>query len=101
MSDPAAIHEANRLQTVASYQALGLEPEEDFDRITALAARVFAVPVALVTLVGEDQQFFKSHHGTDLCSSPREVGVLPPRAGLAGGRHAGHPQRGVRPALRR
>ncbi len=73
MSELTATTEADRLQALAPYHALGLEPEVDFDRITALAARLFRVPIALVTLVGEDEQFFKSHHGTDVCGSRRDA----------------------------
>ena len=73
MSSLHTIDETSRLQALAPYHALGLEPEAEFDRITALAARLFRVPIALVTLVGQEEQFFKSHHGTDLCSSPRDA----------------------------
>ncbi len=73
MSDPTVTDEADRLRTLAPYQALGVEPAADFDRITALAARLFRVPVALVTLVDANRQYFKSHHGTDVCGSPSDV----------------------------
>ena len=73
MSSLTATDETSRLQALAPYYSLGLEPEAEFDRITTLAARIFQVPIALVTLVGRDEQFFKSHHGTDLCGSPRDL----------------------------
>ncbi len=73
MSFLDATDETSRLRALEPYHALGLEPEAEFDRITALAARLFQVPVALVTLVGAEEQYYKSHHGTDLCGTPREV----------------------------
>jgi len=47
--------------------------EERFDRITRLARRVFNVPVALVSLIYEDVQWFKSNQGLLQSESPREV----------------------------
>lgn len=47
--------------------------EERFDRITRLARRVFNVPVALVTLIYEDVQWFKSNQGLNQAESSREV----------------------------
>lgn len=47
-------------------------PEPGFDRITAMAARLFEAPIALLTLVGADRLFFKSAHGLSLQSAPRE-----------------------------
>jgi diguanylate cyclase (GGDEF)-like protein len=48
-------------------------PEERFDRITRLAARIFDVPMALVSLVDADRQWFKSRHGLDATETPREI----------------------------
>lgn len=48
-------------------------PEERFDRLTRLAAALFEVPVALITLVDRDRQWFKSRHGLDVRETPRDV----------------------------
>jgi len=45
------------------YEALGTEPEDAFDDVTALAADLFDAPMALVSLVGEKRQWFKSERG--------------------------------------
>ena len=62
-----------RLQSLSRYEIFGTEPEPALDRITSLAARIFGVPVALITLVERDRQWFKSHHGTALCASDRDI----------------------------
>ncbi|MBV8168954.1 MAG: GAF domain-containing protein [Alphaproteobacteria bacterium] len=62
-------------QRLATLRALGLldTPEEErFDRITRLAGAVFDVPVALISLVDRDRQFFKSHCGLSIRESPRD-----------------------------
>ena len=64
--------EAERLQALAKFALLDTAPEPEFERITAHAARVFRVPLALVSLVDADRQWFKSHHGTTLCETPRD-----------------------------
>ena len=73
MPAPLPSNEAERLETLARYGVLDTPPDAALDRLTALAARLFDVPVALVTLIEKDRQWFKSHHGTDLCESPRDV----------------------------
>lgn len=57
----------HRQAVLRSYGLLDTEPEEVFDKITRLAAQVFDVPVALVSLMDfeQDRQWFKSCHGTD------------------------------------
>lgn len=52
-----------RLASVRSTGLLDTQPEEGFDRLTRLAARVLDVPVALVSLVEQERQFFKSAVG--------------------------------------
>jgi diguanylate cyclase (GGDEF)-like protein/PAS domain S-box-containing protein len=49
------------------------DPEEEFDRLARLAARLFDVPIVLITLLDRERQFFKSHVGTDICETSREV----------------------------
>lgn len=65
--------EASRLQALHNLNLLDTEPEERFDRYTRLAAALFDVPVALVTLVDADRQWFKSCIGSDQSETSREV----------------------------
>ncbi|RYE74945.1 MAG: GAF domain-containing protein, partial [Hyphomicrobiales bacterium] len=46
--------------------------DPDFDRLTRLAAGIFAAPIGLLTLVDVDRQWFKSHTGTDVTETPIE-----------------------------
>jgi DNA-binding response OmpR family regulator len=63
-------------QRLAALHRLGLldtRPEERFDRLTRLAAALFDVPIALVSLVDRDRQWLKSQHGLSISETPREV----------------------------
>ena len=70
---PIPINEALRLSTLRSLKILDTAPEERFDRLTRLARRLFNVPEALVSLVDEDRQWFKSHSGTEVTETPRDI----------------------------
>lgn len=66
----------DELQRLAALHALGLldtPAEERFDRLTRVAAALFDVPIALVSLVDANRQWFKSCVGTDIQESSREV----------------------------
>ncbi|MCA1661440.1 MAG: GAF domain-containing protein, partial [Novosphingobium sp.] len=66
----------DELQRLAALQALGLldtPAEERFDRLTRVAAALFDVPIALVSLVDANRQWFKSCVGTDIKESSREM----------------------------
>src|SRR6058998_2311667 len=56
----SALRDPDRLAALRATALLDSEPEEGFDRLTRLATRVLDVPVALVSLVDEDRQFFKA-----------------------------------------
>ena len=66
-------HEAERLAALVNYGILDSEFEESFDRITRLAAQVFGVPVALISLIDSDRQWFKSAIGLDVRETPRDI----------------------------
>ena len=53
--------ESARLENLLSYDILDTVPEEPFDRITRLAKYIFEAPVALVSLVDGDRQWFNNH----------------------------------------
>ena len=57
--------EAARLDAVRRYDILDTPPDGAFDRITALAAELFDVPIALVTIVDDERIWFKSRHGLE------------------------------------
>jgi signal transduction histidine kinase len=57
---PPALSDPVRLAALRATALLDSEPEEAFDRLTSLASRLLRVPIALVSLVDEDRQFFKS-----------------------------------------
>jgi PAS domain S-box-containing protein len=65
--------EAERLRALESYGVLDTAPEEAFDRLTQLAADLFDAPVALVSLIDAERQWFKSRHGVEADSTPRSL----------------------------
>lgn len=75
MPTPTAAVEANRLQALRSYNILDTPPDGAFDRVTAIAARYFKVPIALVSLVDEDRIWFKSRFGLEPTEIPRSPGL--------------------------
>lgn len=67
--------EALRIAAVRRYAVLDTPPDGAFDRIAALAARLFDVPIAIVSIVDSDRIWFKSHHGIDLTELGRDPGL--------------------------
>jgi sigma-B regulation protein RsbU (phosphoserine phosphatase) len=67
--------EEARLAAVGRYDVLDTPPDGAFDRVTALAARHFGVPIALVTIVDTDRIWFKSRHGLDVQEISRDPGL--------------------------
>jgi diguanylate cyclase (GGDEF)-like protein len=65
--------EASRLKALRSLDILDTPAEERFDRLTRLAKRMFDVPIALVSLVDEDRQWFKSCVGLEVSETPRDI----------------------------
>lgn len=64
-------NEEERMLALRMTRLLDSQPEERFDRLTRLAATVFDVPIALVSLVDSHRQWFKSRYGLDLCQTDR------------------------------
>ncbi|NUU31652.1 GAF domain-containing serine/threonine-protein kinase [Arthrobacter sp. C9C5] len=71
----AANDEDGRMRAVERYRILDTPEDGVFDRIAALAARVFSVPVAIVSVVDHDRIWFKAHHGTDVTQIGRDPGL--------------------------
>ncbi|GGE00710.1 sensor histidine kinase [Polymorphobacter glacialis] len=67
--------EARRLAAVRRYDILDTPPDGAFDRITALAARRFGVPISIISIVDEDRIWFKSHHGVTVEQIGRDPGL--------------------------
>ena len=72
MPVPLPSDEDERLRKLSCYGLLDTPPEPAFDRVTRLVAQVFRVPVALISLIDRERQWFKSHHGTEIESHTRE-----------------------------
>lgn len=65
-------NEAVRLQALREYALLDTDQEQAFDDLTALAASICGVPIALMVLLDDDRQWFKSRVGLDAAETPRE-----------------------------
>lgn len=68
-------NEPERIAAVRRYEILDTPPDGTFDRITAIAARRFNVPISIVSLVDHDRIWFKSNHGLDVKQTGREPGL--------------------------
>ena len=66
-------HEATRLIALRSLRILDTPAEERFDRLTRLAKRIFDAPIALISLVDENRQWFKSSVGLSINETSREI----------------------------
>lgn len=68
-----AFNESDRLRFLKELQILDTEAEKHFDQITQLAADFYHVPIALISLVDEHRQWFKSKIGLDVYQTDRDV----------------------------
>lgn len=66
-------NETQRLAALHALQVLDTPLDTAFERMTQLARDLFDVPIALVSLVDQERQWFKSHQGLDTCETSREV----------------------------
>ncbi|MEG3166150.1 histidine kinase dimerization/phosphoacceptor domain -containing protein [Sphingomonas sp. PB2P19] len=74
-SNAIADNERERMAAVRRYDILDTPPDGAFDRITALAARRFGVPIAIISIVDQDRIWFKSHHGVPISEIGRDPGL--------------------------
>src|SRR5262245_46575718 len=65
--------EKQRLKVLWQYDVLDTVPEEIFDDLTELAARICGAPIALISLVDEDRQWFKSKVGLSMKETSRDI----------------------------
>lgn len=72
-SPPLPANETARIAALRGLCILDTPAEERFDRLTRIARRAFNVPMATITMVDTNRQWFKSKCGLDTCETPREI----------------------------
>jgi GAF domain-containing protein len=70
---PNPVIEKRRLNVLWQYEVLDTVPEQLFDDLTELAAVICEAPIALISLVDESRQWFKSRFGTTIQETSRDV----------------------------
>jgi GAF domain-containing protein len=73
MKPPVPVSEKKRLKVLWQYDVLDTMPEEVFDDLTELAARICDAPIALITLVDENRQWFKAKVGVTINETSRDI----------------------------
>lgn len=71
----STLKEKERLQILNRYDILDTPADGSFDRLTALAAKIFNVPIAIISLVDHDRIWFKSHEGLDINEIEKKPGL--------------------------
>ncbi len=75
MKAPVPKNEKKRLEVLWQYEVLDTVPEQIFDDLAYLAASICETPVALITLVDEKRQWFKSKVGVDVSETSRDISI--------------------------
>jgi len=73
MSAPKPKNEKQRLNVLWQYDVLDTVPEKVFDDLTDLAATICEAPIALISLVDEDRQWFKAKTGMTISETSRDI----------------------------
>ena len=70
---PNPPNEAERLRSLSEYRILGTKPEKAFDNITMMASEICEAPIALISIIDEDRQWFKSKVGLEATETTRDI----------------------------
>lgn len=73
VAQPLPERELNRLESLYQYQILDTEPEDMFDELVRLAAQIYQTPIALISLIDAERQWFKSKVGWLAAETPRNI----------------------------
>ncbi len=74
MKPPALpANEATRLAALRSFEVLDTAPDQAFDDLTALAGHICGAPIALISLIDENRQWFKARVGLAACETGRDI----------------------------
>ncbi|MDT8838742.1 sensor domain-containing diguanylate cyclase [Paraburkholderia fungorum] len=73
LAAPIPNNEPARLATLRALRLLDTPSEERFDRLTRVARRLFKAPIALVSLIDENRQWFKSCIGLNVAETSRDI----------------------------
>src|ERR1700678_1135424 len=66
-------NEASRIETLRRYAVLDTLPEQALDDLTTLAAQICGAPMATISLVDEDRQWFKARVGMEMAETSRDI----------------------------
>ena len=70
---PIPANEPERLEALQALQIVGSDPELAFDAVVSLACETFGTPIALVSLLDENEQWFKAAQGLPIRSTARDL----------------------------
>lgn len=74
-SYPIPVNEAARLQTLYGYRILDTEPEDCYDEAVFMVQRILSVPIALLSFVDADRQWFKAKAGITFSETSRQASL--------------------------
>ena len=73
MPCPIPQNEARRLEELRSFDVLDSRSEVEYDDVVSIASQICQVPIALISLIDEDRQWFKARVGLDVAETPRDL----------------------------
>ena len=73
MKPPAHPNEARRLEVLWQYGLLDTPPEDELNDLASITAKLCNTPIALISLIDENRQWFKARYGLDTTETPRDI----------------------------
>lgn len=73
LAAPIPANDQERLAALRALLILDTPPEERYDKIVQFAAEEFDVPIALISLLDENRQWFKARVGVEVCETARDI----------------------------